>query len=105
MPLPPPNPTLFGMQMDPAHMAAILGVAGILSLAIARHMPCPLRSQRCSRWPLYAWVYDTIQDLAKNNDRIGKDREDPVSVTEVEDHQLKLPLTHPISQTSQPASE
>ena len=45
------------------------GGAVVVALAAARHMPEPRAGS-----VFYAWVFDTIQDLAKNNDRIGKRR-------------------------------
>lgn len=46
-----------------------------IGLAIARHMPAPLADSI-----YYAWIFDTVQDLAKNNDRIGLRRPHPVAL-------------------------
>jgi hypothetical protein len=51
-------------------MAAEISAAAVpLSLALARHMPAPIAGS-----VFYRWIFDTIQDLAKNNDRIGETR-------------------------------
>ena len=56
-------------MMDGRLAAEVSAAAVPLSLALARHMPAPSEGSL-----YYRWIFDTIQDLAKNNDRIGETR-------------------------------
>jgi hypothetical protein len=47
---------------------------GVLILALARHAPAPSAER-----PWVCAIFDTIQDLCKNNDRIGERRKTPGS--------------------------
>lgn len=52
-----------------ASTIALIGKGGI---SLIRHMPAPLAGS-----VVYRWVFDTSQDLAGNNDRIGQVRSIP----------------------------
>jgi hypothetical protein len=62
------------MHLDVGNALGVVGGGGVLFLAVARHMPAPLPES-----VYYRWFFDTVQDLAKNNDRIGEVRPAPVS--------------------------
>ena len=57
---------------DPRTLAEIGGAATVALLAFTRHMPAPKPDS-----VIYRWVFDSVQDLAKNNDRIGEVRPIP----------------------------
>ena len=57
---------IWGLHLDSGHVALIVTNLTAIGLAFARHMPAPSPNSI-----LYAWIYDSIQDLMKNNDRIG----------------------------------
>lgn len=57
------------IHIDPRMLAEAAGMTAVVGLAAARHMPAPKAGS-----VFYAWVFDTVQDLAKNNDRIGERR-------------------------------
>ena len=64
-------------QIDNRAIAEISAGAIPFGLAAARHMPAPVEGS-----VIYGWIFDTIQDLAKNNDRIGMRRaKTPVLIT------------------------
>jgi hypothetical protein len=56
-------------MIDSRTVAEISGTATVVGLALSRHMPAPKEGS-----VLYRWLFDTTQDLAKNNDRIGEVR-------------------------------
>lgn len=56
-------------MIDPRMIAECAGGATVVGLAAARHMPAPTQGS-----VFYRWIFDTVQDLAKNNDRIGEMR-------------------------------
>ena len=68
--------TLAGVTIS-ASMAALACKA---ALTAARHMPAP----RATSFVLYRWVFDTIQDLANNNDRIGEVRPQSIPNEEIQ---------------------
>jgi hypothetical protein len=66
---------LESLGIDHRGIAEILGGVGFAALAFARHMPPPRADQ--------VWlgaIFDTIQDLTKNNDRIGLRRNELLQI-------------------------
>lgn len=59
-------------SVDHRGMAEFAGGAALVGLAAARHMPIPYEDQT-----ILAWAFDTVQDVTKNNDRIGLRRSRP----------------------------
>lgn len=60
------------ITIDTRTIGEIVSGAAVVGLAAARHMPAPKDGS-----VVYAWAFDTTQDLAKNNDRIGERRSIP----------------------------
>lgn len=63
--------TILGVTLT----GSALAIAGKIGLVGARHMPAP-RSKSIA----YRWLFQTIQDLASNNDRINEVRPDPTPI-------------------------
>lgn len=61
---------LTSLGIDQRGIIELAGGASLFGLAAARHMPLPYEDK-----PLVVcWFFDTVQDLTKNNDRIGQRR-------------------------------
>ncbi|MDE2099626.1 MAG: hypothetical protein KGL39_20405 [Patescibacteria group bacterium] len=60
------------IRVDSRTLTEAAGTAAVIGLAAARHMPAPKTGS-----VMYGWIFDTVQDLAKNNDRIGQRRPIP----------------------------
>lgn len=58
------------IQFDSRSVEEAITGGGIVAMAAARYMPFPVESSI-----YYAWLFDTIQSLAHNPDRIGKRRQ------------------------------
>lgn len=60
---------LTSLGIDQRGIVELAGGASLFGLAAARHMPLPYEDK-----PMVCWFFDTVQDLTKNNDRIGQRR-------------------------------
>jgi hypothetical protein len=62
-------------KMVTSNLGVIQGGLLVLMLTIARHLLAPKKDSQ-----YYRVIFDVIQDLAKNNDRIGEVRNDPATI-------------------------
>ncbi|CAB4131094.1 hypothetical protein UFOVP130_59 [uncultured Caudovirales phage] len=70
------------MAIDWSALAAEAGGAtGVLAIVLSflKHMPAP----KCGS-VAYRWVFDSVQDWAKNHERIGEVRKDCSAIAEAE---------------------
>jgi len=54
-----------------AGVMSSIGGVGAVCMAVVRHMPAP-SAARNWRASMYRWLFDSLQDIFKNNDRIGE---------------------------------